>query len=127
MLCVAKPFVAFIFLLSFNFSDFERTKIMCRCVQHQEKTTFNENSELNQKCTPNVFSICSVSPRTRKKNFDIRFLRCYKNTNVDSSRARENQHIFSDLRIGLLCRKVIVSHNRGLSKVFLEQEKLCQR
>ena len=112
VLCLAQHFAAFIFLLSCNFSDFERTKIMCRFVHHQEKATYNENSELNQKCTPNVFSICCVSLRTRKKNFDIRFLRCYKNTNVDSSRARQNQHLFSDLQLGLLCRKVKVGDKK---------------
>ena len=100
---------------------------MCHCVHHQEKTTFNENSELIQKCTPNRFSIRSVSTRTCKKNFDMSFLCCWKNTNVDGSRASQNQHIFSDLQLGLLCRKVKVGDNTNLSKYFLEQEKLCQR
>ena len=39
--CVAEPFAAFIFLLFYNFSDFERQQRMCHCVQHQEKTTFH--------------------------------------------------------------------------------------
>ena len=117
------PFAAFMFLLSYNFSDFEGTKIMCHCVHHQEKTTFNENSELNQKSTPNRFSFRSASTRTCKKNFDMSFLRCWKNTNVESSRARQNQHLFSDLQFGLLCRKVKAGDNTNLSKDSLEQEK----
>ena len=91
------------------------------------KTTFNENSELNQKCTPNRFSIRSVSLRTCKKNFDMSFLCGWKNTNVDSSRARQNQHFFSDLQLGLLCRKVKLGDNTNLSKYFLEQEKRVLR
>ena len=83
----------------FRQKKLKRTKKMCNCVQHQQKTTFTENSVLNQKGAPNVFSIRSVSLRIRRKKFELSFRCCWKNTNVDGTLERQNQHLFSDLQL----------------------------